>query len=181
MSAMTLGLSAAPIPTTTVRERQFFDVSVAKLIVMSIFTFGIYQAYWFYRNWQLAKERGDDVWPLARALFSPLFAFALFKEIQSTGRSAGVVAVTNASGLAWMYFLLQLTWRLPAPFGLIGVATVLPLVAVQRDVARVHQVLGFDPHVNDRFTWKNVIGIVVGSVLILMLLMAAMVTTPGPQ
>jgi len=180
MTEMTLGLTQ-PVPTTVATERQFFDVSVAKLVVMSIVTLGVYQIYWFYKNCQLARERGEDIWPLPRALFSPLFAFELFKRVRSTGRDAGVLAVANAGGLAWMYFLLQAMWRLPGLFSLTGFATVLPLVSVQRDIARVHQVLGFDPHVNDRFTWMNVVGIIVGSLFLLLIVIGAMAEIPTPK
>jgi hypothetical protein len=167
MSEMSLALSAEPSPA---RSRQFFDVSVLKLVVMSTVTLTFYQIYWFYRNWRLAKERGEDVWPLPRAIFAVLFAYSLFKDVRHTGRSVSLTAAANASGLAWLYFFFQLTWRLPDPAWLIGLASVLPLALVQRDIARVHRALGFDPGVNDRFSWKNIVGIVVGSLFILLVI-----------
>ena len=35
----------------------FFTTSPLKLIVMSICTMGIYDLYWFYKNWKLVRER----------------------------------------------------------------------------------------------------------------------------
>ena len=78
-----------PPPTIECRsepKRYFFDVSVLKLVVMSTVTLTFYQIFWFYRNWKLAKERGDDVIPILRAIFGVLFAYALFKEVRDTGR-----------------------------------------------------------------------------------------------
>ena len=34
-----------------------FSVSLLKLTVMSIVTFGIYELYWFYKNWNLINQR----------------------------------------------------------------------------------------------------------------------------
>jgi hypothetical protein len=167
MSETSVGLSSAASPAPS---RQFFDVSVLKLVLMSTVTLTFYQVYWFYRNWRLAKERGEDVWPLPRAIFAVFFAYSLFQDVRHTGRSVSLSAAANASGLAWLYFFFQITWRLPDPFWLIGLASVLPLALVQRDIARVHRALGFDPGVNDRFSWKNILGIVVGSLVILLII-----------
>jgi len=176
MSDMSLGLSAASSPP---RSRQFFDVSVLKLVVMSTVTLSFYQIYWFYRNWRLAKERGEDVWPFVRAVFSVLFAYGLFKEVREVGRSASMGVVANASGLAWLYFFFQLTWRLPDPVWFIGLGSVLPLALVQRDVAKVHRALGFDPHVNDHFTWKNIVGIIMGGIFILLIIVGMFLPEPA--
>ena len=35
----------------------FFAVPLWKLALMSFFTFGIYELYWFYRNWQRVRVR----------------------------------------------------------------------------------------------------------------------------
>ena len=57
-----------PAPSTTVPP--FFTASVLKLIVMSVCTMGIYQLYWFYKNWKLIKDRtGQKIRPFWRAFF----------------------------------------------------------------------------------------------------------------
>jgi hypothetical protein len=83
---MSLGLSAMALPEATPEVRRyFFDVSVVKLVVMSLVTFGAYQIFWFYKNWQVAKQRGEDVMPLVRAIFSIFFAYKLFKNVEEMG------------------------------------------------------------------------------------------------
>ena len=172
MSGMSLGLSAVPPAesVTVERQRQFFDVSPLKLIVMATVTFGLYEIYWFYQQWQTRKERGDDVMPLPRAIFGVLFAHALFKEIDETGRAAGAAVSIRPGAYAFLFFALQFSWRLPDPFWLLGFITVLPLVAAQQDIARIHRALGLDPTVNDRFTWKNILGIVFGCLWLLLVI-----------
>lgn len=176
MSEMSLGLSAATKPEA---KRYFFDVSVLKLVVMSTVTFNFYQIYWFYRNWRMAKERGEDVMPIARAIFGVLFAYPLFKEVREVGRSASLTVAPSAGALAFLYVILQLTWRLPDPVWLLGFTTVLPLAVMQNDIAKTHRSLGFDPNVNNRFTWKNIIGIVVGGLSILLIMIGLFLPEPA--
>ena len=169
MSEMTLGLSSTSFEgAAPERKAHFFDVSILKLVVMSTVTFNFYQIYWFYRNWKIAKERGDEVIPLARAIFAVLFAFPLFKEVRDVGRSAGVEVAQSAGALAFLFFVLQALWRLPDPFWLLGFLTVIPLAIVQHDVAKLHRSLGLDPTTNSRFTWLNVVAIVVGGLWLLL-------------
>jgi hypothetical protein len=43
---------------------------------------------------------------------------------------------------------------------------------VQSDIARVHRALGVDPHVNDRFTWLNIVGIAFGGLFLLLMILS---------
>jgi hypothetical protein len=172
---MSLGLSAAAVqPAGPERKRYFFDVSVLKLVVMSTVTLTFYQVYWFYRNWRMAKERGEEIIPVLRAIFGVLFAYPLFKDIREVGRSASVTVLSSAGGLAFFYFLTQMTWRFPDPLWLLGYITVLPLAIVQAEIAKVHRALGLDPNINNRFTWKNIAGIVVGGLFLLLMIIGAL-------
>jgi hypothetical protein len=48
----------------------FFAVSIPKFIVLSICSIGIYDLYWFYKNWQLVRAREQsDISPFWRAFF----------------------------------------------------------------------------------------------------------------
>lgn len=60
-------------------ESMFYGVGVSKFIILSILTWGLFTFYWFYKNFSLYKKRfDDDSMPLARAIFSPIFAYSLF-------------------------------------------------------------------------------------------------------
>ena len=147
-------------------RRLFFDVGVRKLVVMSVATFGVYEVYWFYRNWAVARSRGMNVSPLVRAIFAPLFAWSLFKEIESAAATAQLSIPRRAGALALLFFVLELPWRLPPPLWLLGFASVIPLALVQRSVSQIHAALGLDSSVNDRLTKSNVMIVVVGSIVL---------------
>lgn len=179
MSEMTLGLSASAAGIAPERKRYYFDVSILKLIVMSTVTFNLYQIYWFYKNWRMAKERGEDVIPFLRALFGVLFAYPLFKDIREQGRSASLVLVPSAGGLAFLFFLFQASWRLPDPAWLLGFLSVIPLAIVQADIAKLHRALGLDPGINDRFTWQNILGVVLGGLWLVLMAIGLLLPEPA--
>lgn len=61
-------------------QSQFYPVSLVKFFILSVFSLGLYSAYWSYKNWQYIKYEKDrpDIWPVARAIFSPLWYYPLY-------------------------------------------------------------------------------------------------------
>lgn len=144
----------------------FFSVSLLKLTVLSLCTFGIYELYWFYRNWKLKKARDNsDISPFWRAFFGIIFCYQIFTHIRDEGASRGIQPPLAAGVLAAGWILLTLTWRLPDPYSLITFAAVAFLLPVQDYVNRInaHDVPNHDP--NARFSAWNWVGVVVGGFL----------------
>jgi hypothetical protein len=65
----------ADIPVADVtHEAPLFAVSAFKLVIMSVFTLGLYQIYWFYRNWTCIKERDRSrILPALRSIFGIIY------------------------------------------------------------------------------------------------------------
>ena len=123
----------------------FFQVSVGKFILMSICTIGIYEVYWFYKNWHTIREkRGNNISPLVRALFSPFWYAALIKELNKEVSRA--IVHDSAAGAdhrpsyinIWLwapaYFILSILVNIPGPYlpfiFALTIATLLPAVSV---------------------------------------------------
>jgi hypothetical protein len=73
---------------------RLYVVAPRKFLILFLGTAGIYQIYWFYKNWALLNTATNlGVWPVMRAIFSIFFTHALFREIdarlkpQPTGRA----------------------------------------------------------------------------------------------
>jgi len=79
---------ASPLPPALPFDQNrplYFPVSVAKLVVMSLVTFGLYEIFWFYKNWQLIKLREhSEIRPFWRAFFAIFYCYTLFKHISLT-------------------------------------------------------------------------------------------------
>jgi hypothetical protein len=55
-------------------EAPLFAVSIAKMVVLTIATFGLYELAWLYQHWAAIRRRDhSDIWPVPRAIFGVIF------------------------------------------------------------------------------------------------------------
>lgn len=146
-------------------EPRFFAVTATKLVVMSVFSFGLYQIYWFYKNWQLiAKHEGRNYALMLRALLSVFFCYRLFQRVRQAGLAAGAPDFA-AGALATLYIVTSVFWLLPDAWLIIAEAGVLCLLPVQRAANQVNALEAPAHDRNGRFTAGNLVVIVLGAAL----------------
>jgi hypothetical protein len=135
----------AAAPTDAAPQAQpgalFFTVGAPKLITMSICTFGLYHIYWFYRNWILIQKRSTTpMMPLPRSIFSLIFCYACFRQIELAEKAANIRSPLNATAAAILYILFQFSARLPDPAGAIVFLAFLPIMMANKSATVVNQV-----------------------------------------
>ncbi|HEY9787149.1 MAG TPA: hypothetical protein V6D17_17300 [Candidatus Obscuribacterales bacterium] len=136
----------------------FYYMSLPKLAVLSLVTFGFYNIFWFYKNWTYAKEHGQrKIMPFMRSLFSPFFFFSLIKEMGKAGAAQGVPCQLHAVWLAIAYFALVSLGRVNVFLGLLSWV---PLLLVQKYVNTLNT--DSPTPINGKFTIANWIFIVLG-------------------
>jgi len=149
----------------SVTDAPFFAVSPLKLVVMSVFTFGLYELYWFYKNWQAIQLREkENISPFWRAFFGYFYCYALFSEIREWQQEVGGGKLP-AGWLAAGWIIANLMWRLPDPLWLISAASVLFLVPVQKAVNAINRIEAPDHAPNDKIRGVNWIAIVAGGLV----------------
>ena len=154
----------------------FFPVSILKLIVMSVCTFGIYEIYWYYKNWQFIKERENlDIMPIWRAAFAYFFCYSFFRKVQTTASSLGLTRSIAAEPLALGWIVVALLWLLPDPYSLITHFSVLFLIPVQILANEINAKLSLGHDENGRFTVWNIVAIVFGGMLFLLVVFGTFV------
>ncbi|MBC3933334.1 hypothetical protein [Undibacterium curvum] len=80
---------------------------------MTLATMGLYATYWFYRNWRAYREStGDNIWPVARAIFSIFFTHALLREIADSRPQLQQLRGWNHRFQAHMIVLLTILMRI---------------------------------------------------------------------
>jgi hypothetical protein len=158
----------ADVPQAGAGEPVFFPVSGLKLALMSLVTFGLYEVYWFYKNWQCLQRLGHKLNAPIRAVFYPLTAWWLFKPIAEQARKAGLSL--QAGGLALAVLIFGGLWRLPEPWWLVSLLGFLPLLPVQQVVNDLNRQVAPDADPNSRFTGANIAALVLGGVLIILTL-----------
>jgi predicted RNA-binding Zn-ribbon protein involved in translation (DUF1610 family) len=86
----------------------FLNVSPTRLIVMSLLTSHLYEAYWIYKNWQYLKKRDNlNIWPFWRGIFGVFFCHSLLKRIYEDEDARAVESPAfSATGLATGWVVL---------------------------------------------------------------------------
>lgn len=157
-------------------EAPFFAVSIIKLSVMSVCTFGVYEVYWFYKNWQLIKTRREPyIMPFWRAIFAVFFCYQCFSRIREYDHPTVSLSSLAAGPLATGWIVLTALWRLPAPYGLISFFAFLFLLPVQHRVNEINSAVAPDHDPNAAFSWLNWIAVAVGAILLLLTLVGAII------
>ena len=119
-----------PYPETV----SYFPVSPRKFIALSVLTFGLYEIYWFYKNWVFVRTRDiSSIRPWARALFAPLW-YPAFLQSFSKSLQYGPITPGGLVAPAAIYFLLTASVRLPDPFWLISLFSFVPLLPAVRRI-----------------------------------------------
>ncbi len=150
-------------------QRQiFFPVSIKKLLVLSVCTFGIYEFYWFYKNWKFVKEKqGLKIMPVWRAIFSPLFCYSLFEAVKKHAKRTKVNVKYSSGWLTVGYILTIMTIMttgMPYPFWCISMLSVLTFLPA-RSVIETLNAKTDSTIRNDQFSGWNIVAIVFGVIL----------------
>ncbi len=177
---MAVPRNAVPAPQPiAVDGFSIFPVSPEKFIVLSICTFGIYELYWSYKNWQrIAGFTGERMSPFWRTFFAPFWSYALFKDLKYACTSRGSPASYSPGWLALAYFVLGVTWRLPQPFNLISLFTFLPflpvIVSAQNFNSRYQSTTG--ETLNKNFSGWNIAAIVLGGITVVLAIIGSLIS-----
>lgn len=143
--AVSLGSAAPP----------FFAVTQTKLLVMSLLTFSLYEFYWFYKNWQIEKQRErPEIMPFWRASFAFFFCYGLFRRVDERAATHRLKSIA-AGWLAAGWIMAILVGQFPQPYLFANLLTVFFLLPVQRAANGVNALEAPDHDPNGRFTLWN--------------------------
>jgi hypothetical protein len=124
----------------------FLYIPTTRLIVLSIVSMSLYEAYWIYKNWQYIKVRDNlPIRPIARGVFGVFYCHRLLTRMYRDAESRAVqVPAFSPSNLAtgWVVLMIlsNLVSRAPGVVPTILAAFIpsfLCLVPVQRYVNAV--------------------------------------------
>jgi hypothetical protein len=148
----------------------FLRIPIARLIVLSILSCGIYEAYWIYEHWAHIKRRdGLKISPFWRATFCIFYFHSLLKTIHADaemravqvpsfspgGLTAGWIAmivVANVIDLVPGAFATFVTFLVPSYLFLVPVQKYVNSVTHKRDPAQPYH----------RWSFGNVLCLVLG-------------------
>lgn len=159
-----------------------FPVATHKFIVMSLCTFGIYDRYWAYKQWEIIRnETGESLSPFWRAFFSPFWGFSLLSRIDGRLARSHMRAGWNSSLLGLLYFVLSISYRLPDPWWLVSLLAFVPLVIVQGSVQQLVRQEAPGADLNSRFSAWNIVGIVFGGLVLFLAVLGTLAPDPAAE
>jgi hypothetical protein len=156
-----------PVGSTPGGGRQiFFDVSIPKLVILSICSLGIYELYWFYRNWQFVRVRErSDLSPLWRAGLGFFYCYALFRRVREYDAQTGGTGTLPAGALAAGWVVVMCLWQLPDRYSLAANLSCLFMLPVQAAANRIN---GIAVNRNTRFTIWNWLTVALGGTVLVL-------------
>lgn len=169
-------------------EDRFYVVAPRKLLVLWFLTMGLYQLYWYYKNWALyERATGAGVWPVARALFAVFSTHSLFRLIGEHDATGTRRPWDNGSYAAAVVFLLVVGYVLAWAgqdslfFDVISAFLLLPLGLLTRQVQAEVNARCNDPDgdSNSAFTGANYAWCVFGGMLWLLVLAGWLLPLPA--
>jgi len=173
---------AEATPRGTNSDPPFFAVSLLKLTVLSLCTFGVYEAFWLYWNWRIVKRREKtDISPFWRAFFIFFYVYPLIKKISGQADALHLRPSIPAGLLTIAWIVIGFLWLLPDPYGLLSFLTFAPLLPVQALANRVNAAAAPDHDPNRRFTAWNWVGVAVGGALLLVVIVTTLFPIPLPD
>ncbi|MQA55021.1 hypothetical protein [Pseudomonas piscis] len=90
------------------KQPPFYVVSRGKFLTLFILTFGLYRVYWAYKNWkQFKQDSGEEMWPVARAIFAIFFTHALYREADARLKRDGQDFKWEHDGLATLFVVVS--------------------------------------------------------------------------
>jgi hypothetical protein len=150
----------------------WFPVAARKFVVLSIFSFGVYDFYWVYQNWRRVQlTTGEAISPLWRtSLVVPVYAFPLLRRIRRSADAAGIAARWNPDLLAVAFIALAFVPLLPNIGAYLSVISCAPLVPPVLTIAAINGAAGNPEGVNDRYTLPSVAAITLGACVYIILI-----------
>ncbi|MGK0442026.1 MAG: transglutaminase-like putative cysteine protease, partial [Pseudohongiellaceae bacterium] len=113
----------------------YYPVSMLKLTLLSVVTFGCYPVFYFYKNWQFIKRKNQShIIPAMRALLNGFFYYSFYKILVNDSNTRyqenKLPPIFIGGVLALLYFLLYILSGIDAviiPCLLIAALLLLPL------------------------------------------------------
>jgi len=164
-------------------ETKFFAVSNKKFIIMSIATLGIYEIYWFYKNWSAVKKaQNSKIFPFWRAVFSVFFCYSLFKKVLVSASNHNYRESFSPGLLAILYIFfiiigttsgddVNIDYHILSTYlYLVSFLSIVPLVIVQKAIHYNNKAIDDTYVQSDKFSKLEIFFAVVGSILLIITL-----------
>lgn len=147
----------------------FFTAAPFKLVLLSICSLGLYELYWFYKNWHFYRNRtGKPIKPLWRAFFSPLWAYASFKTVNEAAVEYGLPQRIHPVILAIAYFMFTTPGLSSDIFWTVSLLAFIPILSANDLAMRVNRQVVPSYRENDQLSRQNWAVMIIGGIVLVL-------------
>jgi hypothetical protein len=158
----------------------YFAVSPFKFTAMCLGTLGLYEVWWFYKNWSRVRAREQsDIWPAWRAIFSIFWCYACCCRIRGTATSLGIPVKLPAGLLTVAWILHSLLVYLPDPWWMLSLFAFIWLLPAQAVANQINLTVVPDHNPNASFSRWNMVWIFIGVCLLALNIIAIFLPQPA--
>ena len=159
--------------------------------MFSILTLGIYEIYWFYKNWEAVKKHeGLKISPIGRAILTIFYCNSLFKKVLESAKSQGYQTSYSPGWLAITYILLLMIGNalgraetsdpgLNFIWLIIALCPFIPLLSVQKAINFNNKKIIGNSDQKREFSGGEVILIIVGLIWFVLVLIGTFIPNSG--
>ena len=167
-------------PEPQTNPAKYHHVATWKFLLLATVTLGVYELYWFYKNWRYIRERDQSrILPFWRAFFSPIWFYSIAQDIDEEKTDQNTAYTTLL--LALFYFLLSLSWRLPDPYWLVAFLTPFVILPLVRSVHEINRRAGVKGAAYSRFSILHIAATVIGLPIVAISLVTSSGILPNTQ
>ncbi len=155
---------------TSIPRIVFYNPSVQKQVLLSLFTFGLYDLQWSYENWKRIKQaEASRISPFWRTIFLFIFIFLLAKRISAAGESAGKNVIPYfVTALGFLF--LNLFANYDNLLALLSTLSIIPLAYLQSLANHSNKTTGVLP--NNTYSKTAKIILVIGMIIYALAILA---------
>jgi hypothetical protein len=152
--------------TTTNAEPKLYSISTKKLATLWVCSFGLYSLVWAYNNWQAIKNKGENISPGWRAIFSIFFYGSLFARILKYSKEKGYTETFSPAMLYCAMLVLFIVARISQYTSLVALFAFLPIIPVQKAIRFYNK--SIDPNFQEpnKFWPGEIAVVVIGGILL---------------
>lgn len=157
-------------------KKQFSNAQpISRLVILTVLTFGLYEIYWFYRNWKHLKDYHKlDINPVLRTigLFVPVLGLVLIydqlKDIKYYSQAAGIEESFSPGMILLLIIIFNIFSSLPKPYWMLSFLSVLPLIVVQRVLNSYWEKEQYGMPVRSKFSGGEKAILIIGVILFIL-------------
>jgi len=136
---------------------------------MSVCTLGLYEIYWFYRNWRCIRHREQsNIAPALRALLAIFYCYQCFARVRAYDTEKNGSSPLAAGSLATGWIVATLLWKLPDPYWWLSLLAFVFLLPVQARANRLNAQVSPLHHRNASVRGWDWLAVIPGGALLLL-------------